>query len=628
MVNKMRDLDIPQSGSSELSKKASALYDRGAYDEAILLFQEELKKNPTQQAYYNLGRAFVAQGNGLEAIKALTESIRIDKTDHESFALMGDCYLSLGRGIAALESYAQAVAYKPDNQEYKQKLIRVATLFKFKKTNPNLKGVLIECLESNDLDLNNYGRSWISIVSRDASVGPFYKLSKFQKYSAFKKEIEKFPNCDGLIEPFFLIGFGKFIVNNFVFETWCKHLRRYMLDVITEGKNIFSDPEDIDLITCALSRYCFFTDYIMGVTEEEKTLLESLKKKVLATDSPNLSELACLGCYEHIYFLDNANEIAKNLKGGDHVSQIPKAQIEDYLEQQVIKQSIPTFTKIENEVSSAVREQYEAFPYPRWHVAAKDLYTPEIEGHLKDKKAKILVAGSGTGKEAIQVAYTFPDAQITAVDLSQSSLAYAIFKARELGIKNINFGQGDIMELSSLEDKFDYITSSGVLHHMKDPKAGWQVLYDLLKPKGLMRIALYSRQARWGINDARNVIKEKNIGSDSQSIKDFRANLQEHIKYKSIKNLEMFFDFFNLPECRDLLFHVQEHQYDLIEIKGILDDLGLEFLRFYLPEKSISKYKKHHKNDEDISDLEAWAKWEEKNPDLFASMYTFWCRKI
>lgn len=626
----MRDLDMPvsQAGASEVSKKAWACYEEGSYDEAIELFKQEITQNAQKEAYYNLGLAYVGKGDSIEAIKAIIEAIKIDKTYHEAFALLGDCYVAKGQGTPAIESYGQAVAYDPENEEYKQKLINVVTVFQFKKTNVNLKGVLIECLESNDVDMSFFGKAWISIVAKDASVGPYYKLSKSKSYKAFKKGMEAFPSCDGLIEPFFLTGFGKFIVIDPVFENWCKYLRRYLLESITEGKSIFSDPEDMELISCAVSRYCFFTDYIMDISDEESSLLETLKKKVLSTNTPNLSELACLGCYENIYYLDNAKEIAQNLKGGDHVSQIPKSQIENHLEQQEIKKDIKKLTNINDEVSSAVRDQYETFPYPRWVIASKSLFTPEIEGHLKDKKAKILIAGSGTGKEAIQMAYVFPDADITAVDLSQSSLAYAIFKARELGIENINFGQGDIMELAVLDEKFDYIASAGVLHHMKDPKAGWQVLHDLLKPKGLMRIALYSRHARWGINDARNVIKEKNIGSDSQSIKDFRTNVQGHIKYKSIKNLETFFDYYNLPECRDLLFHVQEHQYDLIEIKKILDDLGLEFLQFYLPEKEINKYKKQNKHDDSVTDLEAWAKWEEKNPNLFASMYTFWCRKI
>ena len=51
--------------------------------------------------------------------------------------------------------------------------------------------------------------------------------------------------------------------------------------------------------------------------------------------------------------------------------------------------------------------------------------------------------------------------------------------------------QADILDLGKLKKQFDIIESAGVLHHMKDPMAGWQVLTDRLKLGGLMKIGLY-----------------------------------------------------------------------------------------------------------------------------------------
>tara|TARA_R110001592_G_scaffold144484_2_gene367620 strand:+ start:5542 stop:7422 length:1881 start_codon:yes stop_codon:yes gene_type:complete len=625
----MRDLRVSTS-DVELSqnyKNAMIALDACDYDQALVLLQKELEGDASKEVYYALAQAYFAKEDKVRAIKSLIDAVRLDKLYHEAFALLGDCYYSTKQGIPAIESYAQAVAINPQDEQYMQKLVDVVSVFQFKKANPNLKGVLIECLACDNIDVHFFGRPWLSMVSRDATIGPFYKLSKCKNYAAFKKHIQSFPNCDGLIEPFFLTGFGRFIILDYTFEVWCGYIRRYLLESIVEEKSLFSDPEDIDLITCALSRYCFFTDYVMDASPEEVALVAKLEKRVLATKNPKLSDLACLACYQRIYNLDNAGDIYKNLQGGDHVSQILKTQIEEYQTQDKIKDKIEALTVIHDNVSSAVREQYENFPYPRWTVASRHAFNKDVVRELQKGGVKILNAGCGTGKEAIQMAYTFPDAEITAVDLSRSSLAYGIFKAEQMGIKNITFKQADIMELGGLDEQYDYIASAGVLHHLKDPKAGWKILYDLLKPNGLMRIALYSRHARWAVNDARSVIQNKNIGSDAQSIRDFRKNIKTHLKHKSIKNIEHFFDYYALPECRDLLFHVQEHQFDLIEIKEILDTFGLEFLQFYLTEDLIRKYKTHNPDDESATNLESWAAWEEKNPNLFASMYTFWCRK-
>lgn len=187
--------------------------------------------------------------------------------------------------------------------------------------------------------------------------------------------------------------------------------------------------------------------------------------------------------------------------------------------------------------------------------------------------------------------------------------------------------QADILALGDLDQRFDYITSAGVLHYLDDPEAGWRNLVGLLKPKGVMRIGLHSRHARWGINDARHVIQEKGIASDAGSIREFREDIGRHLKYKSIKNIQNFYDYYSLSECRNLLFHAQEHQYDLLEIKELLVRLDLDFLQFFLSGDVIRKYKRQNKEDENATDLTRWAKWEAREQNLFSSMYIFWCQK-
>ncbi len=142
-----------------------------------------------------------------------------------------------------------------------------------------------------------------------------------------------------------------------------------------------------------------------------------------------------------------------------------------------------------------------------------------------------------------------------------------------------------------------------------------------------MRVSLYSQIARHAINDARDVISDKSIGDNTDSIRKFRHEIDQHLKHKTRKNIANFRDYFSLPECRDLLFHVQEHQFDIPTIKGILADFGLEFLSFNLAPEVMDKYKRVHKDDPMATNLDLWAKWEEKKTDLFREMYAFWCRK-
>jgi hypothetical protein len=85
-------------------------------------------------------------------------------------------------------------------------------------------------------------------------------------------------------------------------------------------------------------------------------------------------------------------------------------------------------------------------------------------------------------------------------------------------------------------------------------------------------------------------------------------------------------DFFSTSECRDLLFHVQEHQFDLIEIKDLLERNGLEFLGFDHPAADIVPAFKAIYGEQLLS-LDHWHEFEQNNPYIFKAMYQFHCQK-
>jgi len=83
--------------------------------------------------------------------------------------------------------------------------------------------------------------------------------------------------------------------------------------------------------------------------------------------------------------------------------------------------------------------------------------------------AKILIAGCGTGSEAAQVASKYPDAAVTAIDISQTSLNYARERWTALKLRDVRFVRLDLHKVSELNERFDAIFSSGVLHHLAKP---------------------------------------------------------------------------------------------------------------------------------------------------------------
>ncbi len=109
-----------------------------------------------------------------------------------------------------------------------------------------------------------------------------------------------------------------------------------------------------------------------------------------------------------------------------------------------------------------MRDQYEHNPYPRWAKLPLPAEPDTIEGALRAlfpslpagsatrDGCDVLIAGCGTGHCAIEAARRYRGARVLAVDLSLTSLGYAMRKTRELAIANIDYAQADILQLGTL----------------------------------------------------------------------------------------------------------------------------------------------------------------------------------
>ena len=184
----------------------------------------------------------------------------------------------------------------------------------------------------------------------------------------------------------------------------------------------------------------------------------------------------------------------------------------------------------------------------------------------------------------------------------------------------------DLLELKSLNKIFDLIECSGVLHHMKDPPQGLSTLYDVLEPKGFLKLGLYSKYAREEILKAREIIKKKDIKPNIDGIRSFRNDVLNG-EINQLKEITNWSDFYSTSMCRDLCFHTHENCYTLIEIKNMLKVSNLEFLGFTLSKEIRDKYKIDNKDKDSLMNLELWDKFEKLNPNSFREMYQFWARK-
>ena len=138
-----------------------------------------------------------------------------------------------------------------------------------------------------------------------------------------------------------------------------------------------------------------------------------------------------------------------------------------------------------------------------------------------------------------------------------------------------------------------------------------------------MKLGFYSEIARSHVVSIRKII----FDGDRNFSKESMFSIRKSIKESSDADLKRFLksrDFYSTSALRDLIFHVKEHRFNLIEIKQLLVDFGLEFCGFHL--HNINSILKDGKI-QDIYDLHHWHDFETRNPETFVGMYQFWVQK-
>ena len=458
------------------------------------------------------------------------------------------------------------------------------------------------------------------------------KLTNF--YSNSKTESRKLSliDLDIINEKLFQLIVKKCLITDLNLEFYLTKIRKKLLKkFLSNTDNQFFMKIYKFLIVFAEQK--FFCEFIYHVTDEEKKLLKKLENKIKKKDDICELSILLISLYKP---LNKCNYLQKKLVNyiskSNEFKEFLKYVFHDPHTDKQASISMKSMSNFSNKTSLLMKRQYEENPFPRWRFTLRPMKGNDINeftNRYSDtffQKPEILIAGCGTGQQAMAWS-AYKDSKICAVDLSSESLAYAIRKAKEKNIKNINFYHLDLLDLELLNKKFDIIISTGCLHHMEKPEDGLESLVNVLKPQGLIYLGLYSKRARSEIEWTRKYIQKRKIDVTEDNMRSFRTKIlnSENKKLQSIRGLH---DFFSLSNFRDLLFNYTEHTYDFIKIKELLESKKLNFIAFNEMNPDVkNSFKNHFPNENDEVNLELWDKFEKIYPKTFLSMYRFWVKK-
>jgi SAM-dependent methyltransferase len=395
----------------------------------------------------------------------------------------------------------------------------------------------------------------------------------------------------------------------------------------------------------ALMQQCWINEYLWSVSEEEARAIDAL---ALSTSELLAGDVAAGRKFLLAWLYKPFSETLGTEIGPQHAGSIRPRALREAAVQRLAEAAdereraarLPRLGAATDATSRKVAAQYEASPYPRWTSVGvlrpekmqRGLRTYFKAGELAflERPFEVLIAGCGTGQQAVQAALAYgSNARVLALDLSAASLAYAARMTDRFGAGNVEFAQADLRALDSLDPKFlsrfDVIECIGVLHHMADPFEGWRTLIKCLAKDGRMLLGLYSAAARRNLAALRGDPAYPGPGCSEDALRNFRQLLLDRADGELGSELKISPDFYTASNFRDLTLHVSEHCLTLPEIARFLRDNGLSFRGFQLDKQVFSLLQERFPKEAWPGTLEHWSEFEQANPLTFTGMYVFWC---
>jgi SAM-dependent methyltransferase len=527
---------------------------------------------------------------------------------------------------------------EPSERRALLKFLRAVESREFSSIPPALEGHLTALFDEDGVGHQHLANTAFSLLKLSPRFNFLLQSADRMDEEAIEISLHDPDNMRALDAPLLHGLLRQTIVTDLPLERLVTHLRRIYLNRVMNGRGESWEQNASHAgLMVSLACQCFNNEYAYPIAAAESAAVAALSARLqalLASATPYAA--AALTVYAMYAPLWTLGPAAAQLSAPLDELLLDR-QVRDHLEEAAIRGQIPSFgISGDDPVTQAVQAQYEESPYPRWldvrlpppttFPAAMAARFPFL-GHVEaPSKANVLVVGCGTGADAIRVAARYLDAEVLAIDISRTSLAYAIRAARRYALSNLEFLHGDLQSITALGHKFDAIECIGVLNHLAAPEQGFRALADALRPGGYLHVGVYSRRLRQCLEPAKRIAARYGPDCSPEQLRSLRQDVirQEREGGGALR----FRDFFYLSGCRDLLCHTHEVQFTPAELGTILRNVNLSPLGYRTLDPEVRKaYIERFPQDPYIRDFDLVDAFEADHPTMFQGLQFFWARK-
>jgi len=199
-------------------------------------------------------------------------------------------------------------------------------------------------------------------------------------------------------------------------------------------------------------------------------------------------------------------------------------------------------------------------------------------------------------------------------------MAIAQKRAEYRGLTNITWIHDSILNIPALKlGKFDYITCTGVLHHLESPDAGLKVLSDSLTDDGGMGIMVYAQYGRTGVYQMQDMLRMVNEGitSRQEEVKNGWAvvNALPNTNWYKRGGAELSGDLgpYGDVGMYDMFLHKQDRAYTVPQLYEFVEKAGLNFVEYNSAYSRVMlKPETYFKDPEFLKKIKAMDKWKQQ----------------